>query len=154
MEWTHAWRVLSSLHGDHAAIDALYSANHSDALEAVHRWSESGSGVPTVVFDKMDEWFRSEASLLPVNKADVLHEGSPHGALHEQMVEKPNTPTMFFSVRNTVFILACTRAKPRKSVHVWYVTPAACVSFVIQPSARVWHVQTPSLLPTPCALLR
>jgi hypothetical protein len=98
VEWTHAWRVLSSLHGDDAAIEALYSANHSDALEAVHSWSESDSGVPAAVFDTMDEWFRSEASLLPVNKEDVLHEGSPHGALHEQMVGKSNTPTMLFTV--------------------------------------------------------
>ena len=59
-EWTHAWRAMSSLADDPAAMGALYSANHSKALEAVAGWAESSDGVPRTLFDKVDAFFKKE----------------------------------------------------------------------------------------------
>lgn len=97
-EWTHAWRPLASLHESPESLADLYSSNHTAALRRIEAWSESSDGVPDVLFNSMETFFTEEVSRIAVSEADVLHVGTPYGALHEGMIGERMTPTMLFSV--------------------------------------------------------
>eukprot|EP00038_Savillea_parva_P012091 m.202172 g.202172 ORF g.202172 m.202172 type:complete len:838 (-) comp21693_c0_seq1:299-2812(-) len=99
VEWTHAWRPMASLHHNGTALTKLYSRQYNEALDVVEDWSQSDAGVSDATFDTMESFFRTEASQITVHPSDLLHEGQPHGALHEDMIGQRLTPTMLFTVR-------------------------------------------------------
>jgi hypothetical protein len=85
-EWTEFWTTM------HAVPDAdLYSTNYTETLKSVEQWIESGAtgsgSVPQASFDEIDERLREHATV-PVQPSQILHDGDPFGALHEQMQAK------------------------------------------------------------------
>jgi hypothetical protein len=80
-EWTEFWRPMGTMA---AAEDSLYAANYSEALGAVDAWLESLDGVPQAVYDSIDAWL-AEVALRP--PTEVLHEGTPFGALEQERQE-------------------------------------------------------------------
>ena len=78
-EWTEFFSPMTDV--DEAA---MYSANYSATLEAVHSWLESAQGVPKATYASVDSWLAQVATKVPT---EILHEGGPWGAIEQQRQE-------------------------------------------------------------------
>lgn len=86
-----------SLHGGLPNVSAVYDDDYGTAVAAADMWVDSPAGVPVDTWRETNEFLQSYSDVA-VAAANVLHHGSPWGALQESVSGTPIARSLLFTL--------------------------------------------------------
>lgn len=93
-QWTEFWKTMEAVPNGN---NTLYDSDYNAVLKTVDEWVESSNGVPASQYHEMDKFFE-EVAQREVTAADVLHEGSSWGFVHQELTGTRLSPSMYFGL--------------------------------------------------------